>query len=530
MDLLDRARRWKATGVGGQRSLGAVHRWARAGICPLVALLMLLAADAAWAKPLRVGIAELPASYGNPYTAVGIPSALVWLQIFDALTKISSEGKLVGALAEDWHMETPTRWRFHLRKDASFSNGKPFTAESAQAVFHWLQSETGRATIVANALTTIESVEVIDEFQLVINTVRPDPILPNRLTTVMMVEPQSWATLGPKEFAVAPVGTGSYSIESWQSIDGAAVLRVNPYSWRRPIIEHVEIFPLRDHAARFQATISQQLDLTISMRPELIGALAQRNFEIIVDPTKQIIGLAFDVVGHPNHPIADRRVRQAMNLAIDTETISKVITEGVHPPASQGAAPGVFGYNPDIAPYPYAPERARELLVSAGVPDGFDVSASVVIGTYANDVEIYQKVQQDLSAVGIQLTIESTVFADWLQQYAFNNWSTEMFSLAWNNTPFNDALRPMEYFSCKKAKPFFCNPEMMPLIERATVETDLETREDILQQLELQFHNEAPHLFLLEYGHIWAVSRNLQGFKLDDRIPQLHQLSFGPGP
>ena len=118
-----------------------------------------------------------------------------------------------------------------------------------------------------------------------------------------------------------------------------------------------------------------------------------------MDPGKQIIGVAFDVVGHPQSPIADKRVRQAINYAIDKDTIAEIITYGTHRPASQGAAPGVVGYNPDVKPYPYDPENARTLLEDAGYPDGFDLTATIVIGNYANDVEIYQKVQQDLSAV-----------------------------------------------------------------------------------------------------------------------------------
>ena len=495
--------------------------WARVSVVCLALGIAPAAADV-----LRVGVTSLPPAYGNPFTAMGLPAGLTWQQLFDGLTRLDKSGNLSGALAEDWELVDPLTWRFRLRQDAGFSSGVPFDAERARAVFDWLLSDDGRISVVGNELRGLAEVSLAGPYELIFKTHRPDPILPKRLTIVMMVEPAAWKKLGPKAFARHPVGTGSYFVKTWQNINGAAELVENVHSWRRPHIRTVEIFPLQDHAARFQAAISKQLHLAQSIRPEQLDIFQERGFDVTVDPSKQIIGVAFDVVGHPESPIADRRVRQAINYAIDKDIISEIITYGAHRPASQGAAPGVFGYNPDVKPYPYDPEKARALLTDAGYPEGFDLTATIVIGTYANDVEMYQKVQQDLSAVGINMTIEATVFSDWIQQYVTGKWRTEAFSLAWNTTPYNDPIRPMDYFSCKKARPFYCNRSMMPALERATTEMDPVARERVLKDLQARYHEEAPSLFLLEYGHIWVSSQDVSGFALADRAPQLHKIKF----
>lgn len=483
-----------------------------------------LAAWSAAAEPLRIGVVNLPASYGDPFRAVGIPGALVWQQIFDGLTEIDATGQPVPALAESFTLLEDNRWRFVLRRGVRFANGKTFDATAAKAVFDWLASDAGRASLVGNELKGVSRVVAIDDRILDVHTRSPDPILPRRLTAVMMVEPDHWREQGAKGFAQNPVGTGSYQLVRWRTAQGSARLAANPHAWRPPLVDTVEVFPLAEHASRFQAAISGQLDAVMSLRPEQLDAFERRGFRILVDPTKQILGLAFDVVGHSASPIADARVRQAINYAVDVGAIAEVITNNTARPAGQGSFPGVFGYDPGIEPYAYDPERARSLLAAAGFPNGFAMAATVVVGTYANDVEFYAKVQQDLKAVGIDLELRATVFSDWIGQYVTGQWRTEAFSLGWNVSPYHDAQRPMEYFSCLKANPFFCDREMTPLIVAAASQMQPADREATLQSLARRFHEAAPSLYLIQYGHIWAISESLEGFELADRVPALHRV------
>jgi peptide/nickel transport system substrate-binding protein len=263
-----------------------------------------------------------------------------------------------------------------------------------------------------------------------------------------------------------------------------------------------------------------------NMRPEQLSYLRDRGYRVLIDPGKQILSLAFDTLGDDTSPFTDKRVRQAMNLAVDKETIARLITAGTTRPAGQGASVTTFGYNPDIQAYPHDPERARALLAEAGYPNGFAFTAQVVIGTYANDVEIYQRVQQDLADVGVTATIESIIFVDWLRQYVPNDWRSEAFSLAWNSLPYNDAMRPMEYFSCAKSNPFYCTEPLRADMQAAAVELDLARRRKMLQELQQLFHEEAPCLFLVEMGHIWVYGDHLTGFAMNNRVPRLADIGF----
>ena len=478
---------------------------------------------AAEQSPLRMAVTLMPASFGDPFRTLGVPGDFVWRQIFDSLTESDEQGRIVPLLAESYENLNPHAWRFVLREGVRYANGRPFTASSAIEVFDWLLSSEGRATAAGWELRGISKVEAKDARTLIFTTREPDPILPNRLTMAMMIDPQAWREMGRQRFSRTPVGTGSYQLRDWQNRNGAVVLTANPHAWRPPKIPKVEIYPLRDHASRFQAALSGQLDITMSLRPEQLDTFRSRGFRVYVDNLRQIVAFAFDVLGHPDSPIADARVRHALNYAVDRKTISEDILQGFAPPASQGSAPGVFGHNPRIKPYPHDPRKARALLAEAGYPSGFSMEVQVVTGTYPNDLEIFAKVQQDLAAVGVDMAFRSTLFSDWIRQFFQNVWRTEAFSLAWNTAPFNDALRPMEQYSCLKIRPFFCDEALRERIIAASREMDAGRREAQLQQLAVEYRRRAPSLQLLEYGHMWVVAPDIRGFNLRTRTPQLYR-------
>ena len=501
---------------------------ARTALCSCVILAIAGAGGAPRAyadeTPLRVAITLMPASYGDPFRTLGVPGDWVWRQIFDPLTESDDEGRIVPLLAESFENLGPNTWRFVLREGVRYANGRPFNAFSAKEVFDWLISDEGRATVVGWEMRRVSEVEAPDARTLIFTTWEPDPVLPNRLTSAMMVEPQAWREMGRQGFSRTPVGTGSYLLTNWQNRDGAVVLTANPYAWRPPGISRVEMYPLRDHASRLQAALSGQLDIIMSLRPEQLDIFRDRGFTVHADILRQILAFAFDVTGHPDAPIADVRVRQALNYAIDRKALSEDILQGFAPPASQGSAPNVFGHNPRIKPYPHDPDKARALLADAGYPQGFSTTVQVVTGTYPNDLEIFAKLQQDLAAVGVDMAFRRVLFSDWIRQFFQGAWRTELFTMAWNTAPHNDALRPMEQYSCLKTRPFFCDETLRAGLVAAGREMDTGRREALLQELAVEFRERAASLLLLEYGHMWVVAPGLSGFRVRTRAPELYRV------
>jgi peptide/nickel transport system substrate-binding protein len=447
---------------------------------------------------LRVAVTELPPSLGNPFGANGTPSTIVWYALFDALTRLDADGGLRPALALEWFNDDPLTWRFELRPGVTYTNGRVFDAEAAAAVLRWLtETDAGLGTVVGNEVRNIESVEAIDADTLVVRTEAPDAILPRRMSAVLMVEPDVWAELGPDEFARAPVGTGPYRLETWGGGARTAVAVAHPASWREPVFDRIEWTQLPDAAVRVQALLSDEVDVAY-VGPEDAERLRERGQGVISAPALGVMSVALITETETPTPLDDVRVRRALNLAVDKQAITEIVLGGRTVPSGQPASQHTFGYNPEVEPYPYDPARARALLAEAGYPDGFPLTIDVVVGSAAGDTEMYQLVAQYLEDVGIRVRLRSRPFSAWLRTYLSGDWESDAFGLTWNATPYNDVLRPMEYFSCAKANPFFCDPELHDRVLEAAATLDDGERGALLRALAEDYHEAAPAIFLVE--------------------------------
>lgn len=478
-------------------------------------LLALGAFGAADAQTLRVGTWDLPPSQGNPFGGRSVPSVFVWDAVFDPLVRIGEDGAPVPVLAESWEVVEPTRWRFNLREGISFSNGEPFNADAVVTTFEFLMTEAGRASSVGSELRNVVGVEKLDDFTVDIVTSGPDPVLPNKLGLVFIVEPGAWEALGPEGFAEAPVGTGSFTVASWGT--GQAELAANTSSWRAPQIDGITILALPERPARLQALISGQIDVGFGFSPDNIRQMEANGIRVEASPAPQVMSFAFATTAHPDSPFNDVRVRRAANLAVDRELMAEVLLAGIGRGAGQAGTPAAFGYDPSIPPFPFDPEEARALLAEAGFPDGFDVSAHVVVGSFPADNEIYQQAVSDLAEVGIRVDLQQITFAEWLPHFLRNTWPGEMFGSSWNAAPYMDSIRPFTYQTCMKNPAHFCDEALTPYVDATFAEFDPAIREGLLHELHAKTNEVLPSLWLVEQVDVTGFSPRVQGLRYVNR-------------
>ncbi|WP_306118929.1 MULTISPECIES: ABC transporter substrate-binding protein [unclassified Roseitalea] len=474
-----------------------------------------LTAGAAQADTLRVGVWDLPPGKGNPFTARSVPSIFVWDAIFDPLVRIGDDGAPAPVLAESWEAIEPTRWRFTLKDGITFSNGEPFNADAVVATVEYLLSEEGRASSVGTELRDLASVEKIDERTVEIVTSGPDPVLPNKLALMFIVEPGAWAELGPEGFAESPVGTGAFAVEGWGT--GDVTLAANDSSWRETELEQVRILSLPERAARLQALLSGQIDVGFGFSPDQIGQMESAGFSVAASPAPQVMSLAFATEAHPDSPFNDVRVRQAANLAVNRDLIAEVLLGGLGSGAGQAGTPNAFGYDPSISSYPYDPDQARALLEEAGHGDGIAATAHVVVGSFPADSEIYQQAAIDLAAVGIDVELQQISFPEWLQFFLKNEWPGEMFGSSWNTSPYMDTIRPYTYMTCMKSPAHFCDESMTPFIDATFEEFDADARESLLHELHAKTNEVLPAIWLVEQVDVTGIAPGVDGLRYVNR-------------
>ncbi|MEQ8507822.1 MAG: ABC transporter substrate-binding protein [Rhodospirillaceae bacterium] len=477
-------------------------------------------------EPFKVARTAIPPSRGIPFTAVSQPGVGIWSLMYDTLTRIDNQGNVEPALAESWESISPTQWKFRLRPDVRFHNGEVFDASSVTASIELLKSEAGARFYTASEVQGITAVEVIDSLTVLIETEKPDPILHRRASLLWMLPPDALADRGVDSFAQEPIGSGPFQLEEWGA--GTVHFRSFSDSWRAPVaIEVLTIFVMQDPVARMQALRSGQVDVAEQMSSDDVSQLKGEQFQTFTRTAPGVSGLAFRVIGNESSPVADQRVRQAMNLAVNREAIVNNLYQGEVLASGQGAVPGVNGHNPEVKPWPFDPARARALLEEAGFDFDRILKIQVATGIAGGDSLAFQFVAQNLEAIGMKVELRSIPYANWLTAFLTNQWDDiDAFSLTWDNSAYYDGIRAETYTGCLKAQPFFCAPETKPLLNAISVEMDPTRRTALLQDLMAMLHEIAPAIWLVTGAEFAAAGQNVDGIILTSRGIQYDLVSL----
>lgn len=474
-------------------------------------LAFVLGGGAAFAdQTVRVALTQLPVSQGNPYRTATTLGNMVLSAMFDGLTTVAADGKVEPALATAWEQTSPTTWNFSLRQGVSFSNGEPFNATAVLAAIDYLTSEKARIEPVARELESIASARAIDGFTLEITTRGPNPVLDRELAALRVPAPQAWASLGPEGFARAPAGTGPFKLVRWES--QRAVLEPNPGAFRKPRAAQLELLAIPDAAGRFQALLAGQADVALGLSPELKAAVESAGARLEPGGRGVVYILGFDIL-KPG-PIQDRRVREAINLAVDKQRLVDTFLDGRAAVASQPATAATFGYDPTLVPFPHDPARARALLAEAGFPQGLTLAAEAAVDWNPNDRAIMQQVIADLASVGINIRFRQITIQEQMIRANQGGWTSPIFGSSYNLTPPLDAMRTIRFHSCLQPNPWFCDREIQTLIDRALQAETLAERESLTRQVMRAYREAASALYLHDVVEFNGLSARLEGFAI----------------
>ncbi len=466
---------------------------------------------AAPAKTLRIAVGDWVPGLGNPFASTMNGGIHPFAAMFDALTILGEDGTVQPNLATSWEANSPTRWTFKLRPGVTFANGEAADAHAALAMLTTLRQPDAQRYFLAAEVKGIVDVAAPDAQTLIITTRAPDPLLPKRLTLLMLVPPLYWAKIGPEAFAQAPIGSGPFQLESWGRDRGRYALTRNPTSWRpTTALERIEYLVLPEASSRVQALVTGQVDIAFSINFEGREQLAGGGFETLVRVSPTVGALAFRS-NKPGSPLADVRVRQALNMGVDRAAIAKVILNDTVRTPAQGVLPGTFGSSPARIATAYDPAKAKALLADAGYGGGLKFVASVLGRSLVEGEAIFQKVAQDLLKIGVTVELRNVTGADWVKMWVTGDWrNADMLSMVWNSASLLDASQAIEPFTCAKSGAFFCAPEIDKLVAESAVTLDVPQREQQLQKALAALSAQAPSLLLFPQIEMTAVSKRVK--------------------
>lgn len=370
-------------------------------------------------------------SQGSPVSldnVSGTPNALLmfWQPVYDSLLFQEPDGTIAAGLATEWaYNDDRTQLTLSLRDDVEFTDGTPLDAAAVKTNLERLRD--GNAP-ESGTVARIEGIDASDAHTVVLDLSEPDPGLERALTNVAgyIASP---AAIEDETLEGSPIGSGPYIYNAGESVVGSSyVYDRNPDYWN-PDLQHYEklvITVLGDASATLNALISGQVNAAL-MGTKQWQAAESAGMELVEIPPLNSILMLFDRAGQVQPELADVRVRQAINYAINKDEFIDVIYEGKAAPSGQVFPPESSAFVPELDDaYAYDPAKARALLADAGLAEGFTLTLPA---NTAFDPTVNTVLEQYLKDVGITVNWASVAPTEF-----FANISRQTYAATWSVT------------------------------------------------------------------------------------------------
>ena len=353
----------------------------RRGIAFLLPAFLALATSAA-AADLRLGLAVEPDSIDPHYHNFGGNKGLM-PNLFEALTSMDPQDHLGPNLALSWRLIDDATWEFKLRPGVTFSDGTPLTADDVAFTIERVPNVPTTVTDMSEYVKAIAHVEVVDPLTVRFHTKAPFPLAPEYLSAIGIVSRAHGenATTSDYNTGKAAIGTGPFRFISWARGSKVTLARNDSWWGGHPAWDNVTVRYIKNPPSRLAALLAGDVDLIDQLSVQDVARVtADARFTVASGLSDDIVGFVFDkqdrsspkITGNDGaplkaNPFRDRRVREAVNIAIDRGAIRDRIMNGQSDPDNQYMKPGQYGYDPDSAADPFRPGGCETVAGRGGI-------------------------------------------------------------------------------------------------------------------------------------------------------------------
>ena len=489
----------------------------------------------------------------DPHSQNHATTNAILMHAYEGLTRYNDKYEVEPALATKWTFVSPTQVRFELRKGVKFHDGTPFGADDVVFSFGRIKQPQGTMQIY---VTGVNEVKKIDEHTVDLVLAAPNPILLRNIVDFRIMS-KAWAEKNnatkvqdykakEENFATRNVmGTGPYRILSWQPEQRVMMAR-NDAWWdkHKGNVAQVVYTPIKAEGTRVAALLSGDVDMLTDIPTQDIARLrTDKKLKIVDGPEVRTIFFAPDV-GSPElkysnvkgkNPFKDKRVREALSIAIDREAIKRNTMRGLSLPAGIIVAPGVNGYSPEIDVVPKADtERAKKLLAEAGYPEGFELQLNCPNNRYVNDEEICQNVVAMWARAGVKTKLAAESMATFIQKV--QNFDTSAYLLGWGVATFDAqySLQSLIRTRTSGADGNFnfgriSDPKIDALVDAMKTETDLTKRNTMIRDALVATRDEVHSIPLHHQVRPWAMKKGVTTIHRADDRPEARFTNVNPG-
>jgi peptide/nickel transport system substrate-binding protein len=340
-----------------------------------------------------------------------------------------------------------------------------------------------------------------------------------------MMPPKYAKEKGIQHFSQNPVGTGPYKFVKWTR-GQEIVLEANTEYWKgAPAIKTLVFKIIPDYSTRVAALLSGAIDLLGHVTPEDVPTIeANKGLKVQSTPILRFQWTYLSDAMTKGAPLADKRVRQAVNYAVNTPRIIRDILGGYGTP-TVALNPLHFGYNPNVKPYPYDPTKAKALLKDAGYANGFEMTIHFATVNMMKGDEMYQAVQSDLAAVGIKAKLQKWSGVGYMDMVKSGR-AKPAYGLNWGSTGLFDGDAVLfPFFRSGQFYTFWSTPEVDTLIDQQRTEMNVEKRKALMWKIQEIVREEAPWLFQYAFHAIYAHNTKFKFTPRTDEFIYVYEIA-----
>lgn len=462
----------------------------------------------ATAQTLRYGMMEDPDAL-DPTLARTFASRMVFAALCDKLVDIGPDLKPVPQLATAWELSPDEKaLTMHLRPGVLFHDGEKLDAAAAKYSIERHRMMPGSQR--RSELAPIDAVEVVDDLTFRIRLKQPFAPLLAQFTdrSGMMISPKAAERLGDK-FASAPVCAGPFKFVERVPQDRIVVERFPDY-WNKDAIQiqRIEFRPIPDATVRLTNLRAGQLDLLERLAPTDVPQV-KRDAKLKMDSTYELgfQEVLFNV-DKAGSPVADPKVRAALEASLDRDAINQVVYNGEFLAGNQWVNPKNPNY---VAEYPI-PKRdvakAKALLAEAG-----KLNPQITLTVYADSESprVGQVIQAMAKEAGFDVKIQAVDFTTALDAADKGNFEAQLYSWSGRSDPDGNTY---SFLACKAALnyPKYCNPAADAALQAERGSVDPQARKAAWKAFADTILSDRPGIYLLHRKLLWAYNPRLTGF------------------
>jgi peptide/nickel transport system substrate-binding protein len=442
---------------------------------------------------------------------------MVLKNMFDSLTTRDDHMRVIPQLAESWKALGDTHWEFKLRRDVKFHNGDAFTAEDVRFTLRRVVMEgalDGKTSPRKGLLGPLAGVRIVDEYTVQIETEKPWAILPLMLTLQEMVPKKYLKALGAEGFRMNPIGTGPFRFVRAEGEELLILERFEDYYGGSSENPPVQVAPLEyllfktvpERTERIALLKKGECDIITHLPSESVGILEMvPDIKVLRGPATRSY---FGEMNCAKPPFNDRRIRLAMNYAVDMQAVVDHILKGHGKVLPTVLLANAFAYHASQKPYPYNPELAKKLLADAGFPEGF----SITINCIEDNRQFASIIAFFLTKVGVRSVIH--VVARDRPGALGEDALWDILVTSWGNSTLDPVGVLVPKFSTGGRGNYsnYSNKEVDRLLSQAEGTLDLQLRENCYKTVQEIIYSDVPMIFGYSAEEIYGVREKVKNF------------------